>query len=130
MKNYAKSLIFIIMLSSIQAGCQNYEHGPAFSLKSKIERLDELWIIQNATDLKTNQDITSKYFDVIWKLNENGRYKENDVLKGSWNLTNNDEYLTITMLTGEVFKYKILRLSSHELWLTIENELELKFECY
>jgi hypothetical protein len=95
-----------------------------------VERIDEKWIIEKATDLNTGGDITSDYSGEIWEFIEEGPYKVNDIVLGSWSLTNNDENITINLKTGGTTVYRILRLTAHELWLEEANKVELHMECY
>jgi hypothetical protein len=130
MKTTVKCLALLIVNSLLWSGCTKYEHSTSISLRSVVERIDEKWIIEKATDLNTGGDITSDYSGEIWEFIEEGPYKVNDIVLGSWSLTNNDENITINLKTGGTTVYRILRLTAHELWLEEANKVELHMECY
>ena len=144
------SLLLTVMLTS----CKKYDEGPAFSLKSKAERITNKWKVEQAI-LSDGQDLTNEWKDASLEFKKNGRYtiikfspdqsmKSEEV--GSWGFTNKKEYIgtigtekEIMTVSGQVIDefstdvlWKITKLKEDELWIWLlytdgkHEELRLK----
>lgn len=116
----------VLMLTS----CSPYEEGPAISLRSRTERLDNEWRLTRLYINGTEQTLSS--FDQLTTLEfeDNGTVNYSYAVmdstaivitgSGTWEF-NNDQtevFTTITYTLGGTEKdtFKILRLKEEELW--------------
>ncbi len=120
-------VLTVFILASVFVGCSKYENGPALSLKSKKARVTNEWIIEKATDITENKDITSDYAGEIWDFRKDGSFFKNGELKGTWDFYNDKEAVIITKSDGDSDIFRILKLKEKEMWLEITGEEELFF---
>ena len=120
-------LASILMLTS----CSPYEEGPAISLRSRTERLDNEWRLTRLYINGTEQTLSSFDQQTTLEFKDNGTvnysYAVMDstaiVITGSGTWEFNDDqtevFTTITYTLGGTEKdtFKILRLKEEELWL-------------
>lgn len=129
MKTIIKTLTGTILSVSLLTSCKKYEEGPAFSLRSKTERVANSWKIEYAYDRIDNLNITADYKGETWEFTKKNNFVKRDngmVDKtGTWEFVSNKEKITIKLpLTTHT--YDILRLREKELWLRdSEEELHL-----
>lgn len=129
MKTIIKTLSGTLLCISLLASCKKYEEGPAFSLRSKTERVANIWRIEYAYDRIDSVNITADYSGETWEFTKKNDFVERDngiVDKtGIWEFVSNKEQITIKLpLTTHT--YNILRLREKELWLRdSEQELHL-----
>jgi len=123
------NLIFalVIALAFIFSSCKKYEDGPAFSLRSKKERIANTWVIESA--VRNDVNITDSYKDFILTLNKNGSatlqlkviiFSSEVFLQtdGTWLLEEFNENLRLNFENNDYDRYyEILRLKENELWL-------------
>jgi hypothetical protein len=109
--------IIILMIASTFTSCKKYEEGPLLSLQTKKARVINKWKIDKAISLDNGSDITSDYSDEIWEFTDSNDYTENNILKGTWQLSDNKTVLSITKINGDVKLYNILKLEENEMWL-------------
>ena len=119
-------LASILMLTS----CSPYEEGPAISLRSRTERLDNEWRLTRLYINGTEQTLSSFDQQTTLEFKDNGTvnysYAVMDstaiVITGSGTWEFNDDqtevFTTITYTLGGTEKdtFKILRLKEEELW--------------
>ena len=117
----------VLMLTS----CSPYEEGPAISLRSRTERLDNEWRLTRLYINGTEQTLSSFDQQTTLEFEDNGTvnysYAVMDstaiVITGSGTWEFNDDqtevFTTITYTLGGTEKdtFKILRLKEEELWL-------------
>lgn len=131
------SVLSIFLISS--TGCQKYEDGPAFSLRSKKARVANTWEIAKA--IEDGNDVTNRYeqYEVEFKTDGDARLKaiystggatiefETD---GTWEFSNQKENLVMDMEDDNADEtYQILKLKENELWLReLGGEVELQLE--
>jgi hypothetical protein len=123
----------IAVIALIFAGCQKYEDGPAFSIRTRTERVANTWQIDNYTINETDwTSLVGGYTETFSKdgnysytwgiLNGTGTWKfansQSDIqLTGSSN--QEDRTLTILKLEEEQFWYYYMEGSDrHEFHLT------------
>ena len=119
-------LASILMLTS----CSPYEEGPAISLRSRTERLDNEWRLTRLYINGTEQTLSSFDQQTTLEFKDNGTVNYSYAVmdstaivitgSGSWEF-NDDEtevFTTITYTLGGTEKdtFKILRLKEEELW--------------
>jgi len=129
MKTIKETLTIIALGSVLLAGCKKYEDGPAFSLRSKKERVANTWKIDYAYDFKDSINVTADYTGETWDFSKDGNFTERDngtVDKtATWEFINDKEKISLRF-TLETHQYDILKLREKELWLKdAEEELHL-----
>ena len=119
-------VVSVLMLTS----CSPYEEGPAISLRSRTERLDNEWRLTRLYINGTEQTLSSFDQQTTLEFKDNGTvnysYAVMDstaiVITGSGTWEFNDDqtevFTTITYTLGGTEKdtFKILRLKEEELW--------------
>lgn len=128
-------VITTIALSS----CNKYEDGPIVSLKSKKARVENTWVVAEATN--EGNDVTSTYdrFELYLSIDGDAtleaEYQLGDIqvttsTDGTWSFNNNKEDLILDYENDDADEeYQILKLSSDELWLRVKgDDLEIHFE--
>jgi hypothetical protein len=133
-------LLTLALLGSIGlSSCSKYEDGPAFSLRSKKDRITNTWRVERATN--GGSDVTGAFNQYELEMLSSGaaslaalytlgiltfEFQTN----GTWSLTNNNEDLRLDFDNNAADKtYEILRLMKDELWLREKGgslELHLK----
>ena len=125
MKVLTGKTLTVVLLAS----CKKYDHGPAFSLRSKNERVASGGKIDYANDYKNGVNVTTDYTGETRELTKGGDFfkRDNDTIDktGTWGFVSNKEQITINFSLS-THTYSILRLKENELWLKdIEEELHL-----
>ncbi len=135
-----KIICIIIILTSIIT-CKKYDEGPAFSLRTKKQRLSRTWQYQtyfeNGVDKTATQ--ASFYQNYIIGLGKDGSYSVDYIAYGQvpfnevgiWEFDDEKEKIIFTRQfpAGNPFEWKIKRLKRRELWVeendTVNNLLRL-----
>lgn len=116
-------IIFIICFTA----CKKYPDGPAFSLRSKTERVANSWKVGQALD--SGSDVTSDYNKYELDLGKSGsanlsveytflgnKYKYTTT--GRWAFVSNKEKLSFDFDNDDADGvYTILRLKEDEMWI-------------
>jgi hypothetical protein len=123
-----KKLLFAIfataLISLTFSSCGKYEDGPKFSLASKKSRLEGEWKIEKA--LHNEADVTQSYTSLLganftWEIEKDGKYTQtgNFADSGTWTLGEDKDDITfLSSASGSTAEtYRILRLTSKELWM-------------
>lgn len=109
------------------SSCSKYEDGPAFSLRSKKERIANTWKVEKAYD--NGNDVTSYFDQYELEMLTDGDaslaalYTLGDLTfefqtNGTWSLESSNEDLRLDFENNAADKtYEILRLKEDELWL-------------
>jgi hypothetical protein len=117
------TLIGSVALSS----CSKYEDGPAFSLRSKTERMSNTWRVEKA--MENGSDVTSDFEQYqLQMLSDGGAtlaalYTLGDLTfefqtSGTWSFENKSEDVRLDFENDAADRtYEILRLKEDELWL-------------
>lgn len=129
MKSITQTLLCAITGFVLLTGCKKYEEGPGFSLRSKKERVANLWKIEYAYDYKDSVNITADYAGETWEFTKNGDFvvRDNAIVDktGTWEFVSDKEKITIKFPLS-MHSYDILKLREKELWLKdAEEELHL-----
>ena len=123
-----KKLFFLLPLFALVfTACNKYEDGPALSLVTKKERLENTWIIH--TVFKNDVDVTADYNAAAAGYTLNIKKDETYTLSyrpfnmtdysesGTWNF--NDKKTMVTFQksgSSDSRTWEILRLKTDELW--------------
>lgn len=117
------SILFAAFAVILLVSCGKYEDGPGFSLRSKASRIDGSWVVEKYTE--NGVDYTSDYAGATFEFTKAGSLTFTQTYLGQtfsqttkWELTSNDEDLTLTYTDGSTEVYKILRLTNSEFWLS------------
>lgn len=128
-------LIAVVLLPLV--GCKKYSDGPGLSLVSREERVENTWIVAQATE--DGQDKSSSYDQYTIALTSDGdAILEADYFyfgvhyvvttNGTWSFENDNENIRFDYEdNSEDVEYQILRLTSDQFWLRrIGADLELE----
>lgn len=121
-----RSFGLLFLLTTVLLGCKKYPEGPAFTLRSKEERLANNWVIDKY--LENDNDLTesfkSAYPAYLLVVGKSGTYALTydgvNTQTGTWRLANNAknwETLDNTS-TAVAVTYTILRLKEKSFWCT------------
>lgn len=135
MKNKKLLLAASLVIISITS-CKKYDDGPAFSLRSREERIANDWHIEKA--MEGGNDVTSDFDNYHVTLRKNGsttltaKYiflgtEYEFATGGTWSFQDKDEKIKVDYENDAAdATYIILRLKEKELWLLREgDDLEL-----
>ena len=133
-KKIFTTLVVLITILFIMPSCGKYEEGPAFSIIPKKNRVANIWKIEKVfindvdrsdiyqeyinsykLELTKDEKLTVEYTTNIGSISENG----------TWVFENSAENISFTV-SGDKTTFKILRLTSGEMWLE-ETELGQKY---
>ena len=122
------ALLTLAFLGSIAlSSCSKYEDGPAFSLRSKKERVANTWRVESATN--NGSDVTSAFDQyqlqmlsdgdaTLAALYTLGEFTFEFETNGTWTLESTGEVLRLDFENNAADEsYEILRLKEDELWL-------------
>ncbi|MDF1570426.1 MAG: hypothetical protein P1P82_02290 [Bacteroidales bacterium] len=125
MKLQTLLLIFTISLGLLS--CEKYDEGG--SLANADKNISEtLWKIESAYDIEDNADITEDYTAELWEFTEDGIFKINAEMKGTYAFSADMKTLFISNNSGtEADMYTVERLDKEAMWLILPGELELHF---
>lgn len=127
MRTASLPLAFALLGTILLASCSKYDDGPAFSLRSKKERIANTWRVQKATN--NGNDVTTSFEEYQLQMLIDGDatlaalYTLGDLTfefqtNGTWSLVNNNEDLRLDLQNDAAdATYEILRLMEEELWL-------------
>lgn len=120
----------------LTTGCNKYDDGPVFSLRSREERIANTWRVESAKD--GGNDVTSSFTQYELRLTkghdaalqadyELGSLTFSFQTTGTWYFENDDEDVRLDFEDNEADEtYQILRLKEKELWLRKKgDDLEL-----
>ena len=102
-------------------GCGKYEDGPAFSLKTKNNRLTGEWslITLDGKPLDEGESISFEFEkdgDFIFSYSyAYDTFTETYKYKGSWDWVAGKESLILNLDDGEILNFEVQRLTSSEL---------------
>jgi len=116
-----KSLTLLILSGLVFfgfQGCKKYEDGPAFSLRTRTERVSNTWVVDN---YKINgTDYTSLVSDYTETFTKNGNYSYKWKIvsgEGTWSFINNDAEILITGTNNQSnVTLTILKLEEKQFW--------------
>jgi hypothetical protein len=121
------SLLFTAFAMLFLVSCGKYEDGPDFTLRSKTARIAGSWTLEKymVDGVDLTSQVTSADLALSLKYDKDGSYTEVRFLSGqvvstksgTWKFSLNKENLVVTLTSGTVTAYKILRLTNSELWL-------------
>ena len=127
--HFPKVVFLIFFLSVFCDSCKKYEDGPAFSIRSKKERISNAWKVKYYSENGTDKSdyFNSTYANNILVVEKNGSYlfsyKYNSVVdyteSGTWKFNSNKTLINFlkTAPGTDTTDMKINRLKEDELWL-------------
>jgi len=136
--SFSKTPILLAMGAGLflSTGCNKYDDGPAFSLRSREERIANTWKVESAKE--GSNDVTSSFTQYELRLTKGGDaalqadYELGSLTfsfqtTGRWAFENDDEDLRLDFEDDAADEtYEILRLKENELWLREKgDDLEL-----
>ena len=139
MRNTSALLTLALLSSIVFSSCSKYEDGPAFSLRSKKERVANTWRVERASN--NGSDVTSAFDQYQLQMLSDGDatlaalYTLGELTfefetNGTWTLEDAGEVLRLDFQNNAADEsYEILRLKEDELWLREKDgtlELRLK----
>ncbi len=125
MKSQSILIIFAIALGVLS--CEKYEEGGSLANADK-KITTTLWKIESAFDLEDNEDITEDFSAELWEFSEDGIFKINSKIEGTYAFSADMKTLFISNNSGtEADMYTIERLDKEAMWLTMPAEMELRF---
>lgn len=140
MKKIIQFAIVLFLVAFGTLSCKKYEDGPMLSLRSKKERISNVWIIESAT--RNGVDTTNDYKDYILTLTKSGGatlqlkvdFFGTDVFlqtDGTWSLEELNNNLRLDFDNNDFDRYyKITKLKEQEMGLREigynNDELDLK----
>jgi hypothetical protein len=120
-------MLLALVISIGSSSCSKYEDGPAFSLRSKTERISNTWRVEKA--MENSSDVTSDFDQYQLQMLSDGDatlaalYTLGDLTfefqtNGTWSFENNSEDVRLDFENDAADRtYQILRLKEDELWL-------------
>ena len=127
MRTTSIGLMLAFIGSIALSSCSKYEDGPAFSLRSKKERVANTWKVEKAYD--NGNDVTGSFDQYELELLSSnsatlaalyniGDFNFEFQTSGTWSLENSSEDLRLDFENNDADRtYEILRLKEDELWL-------------
>ncbi len=126
------SLLFLILSMGLLlfSSCRKYPDGPTLSLRSRVERVSNVWTASVISRNTINE--TNKYLIYTMDFSKNGRLtwttqiagETQDIIMADWQLFREDQQIKITLdepdpNSGErlSFSFDIRRLEENEMWL-------------
>lgn len=131
-----KTLFFIIIFTFSIFGCNKFEEGVNFSLRSKTKRLTNTWKYISVYDFETGKLQTTGFEGWTETIKNDGSYEKTivyfdkeSVYNGNWIYDGKRTLqFTYTMHYVEIMEvYIIKRLSNNELYLE-NSEKEIHFQ--
>lgn len=114
-KTILLSLFALISLITFDS-CKKYPDGPMLSLRTKTERVSNIWKVEKCT--KNGADITASKADRTYEFRKDGTFiytSGSKTEQGTWAFVNKKEQLDVK--TSDPFKWDILRLKEKEMWV-------------
>jgi hypothetical protein len=115
---FAVIILMFAIATSLLTSCEKYSDGPAFSLRTRTERLSNTWIVDN---YKINGvDYTSLATDYTETFTKKGAYTYSWSIfngSGTWAFQNNDEEVKLNGSDNQASRTLIiLKLEEKSLW--------------
>ncbi len=120
-KNILLSLLVLVSIITFDS-CKKYPDGPMLSLRTKTERVSNVWRVEKLT--KNGTDITVSATEKIYEFKKDGTFiysSGSKVVQGTWAFIDKKERLDVK--TSDPFKWDILRLKEKEMWVR-ENDAD------
>jgi hypothetical protein len=122
-----KSLVLFASIAVLfLVSCGKYEDGPGFSLRSKTNRLQGNWEMEKfIIDGQNDPYLLLTTSNFYMTFNKDGSCKStftqygSDETNGTWEFSDNKNNLKIDFGNGDVWDYKITRLTNDELWMEL-----------
>lgn len=129
-----KQLFIYLLLTSLVLitipSCKKYVEGPKFSLLTKKARLTGEWVLESYSVAGVDETDSQKALlgaNFVWEIEKDGKYmmRGNISQDGAWKLGEDKDDIRFTPdgSPSVTVSYRILRLSSKELWLRYTNPL-------
>ena len=111
-----KKIIFIIFLISVFFSCSKLEEGPAFSFKTKRERINNTWVVNkfissgvDSTDYFKDNWFDQIYFEKIDIFGTSANYiatiNDSVIFEASYNILSHDKKRYLSFFEGSGYQY-------------------------
>ena len=130
-KHLKISVVFVIILASINFSCSKYSEGPKISLIPKKNRISKDWKTEYSVNLETGIEHSADYDGWLLSIEKGSNYSNYTIYNniettftGNWEFIG-DNQIRFTYYSSndeQIVFYTILRLSRKELWLKNEHE--------
>ena len=134
-----KITVLAALTSGLLLSSCKYEEGPAISVLTKKQRVENTWVIDKALD--NGEDVTSDFDEYTLitdkdgdaKLNASytfGNFTYDAETNGIWSFEDSKESINFDYEDDDADKtYQILKLKSNEMWLREKgDDLELRLK--
>ncbi len=116
-----KNLLFISFIASVLlTGCKKYEEGPAFSIRSKTERVANTWKLVSYTIDGTDYTSVLANINYTETYDKDGNYSYNSNLgtgSGNWEFQSDKEQIKRSGVSSQSTEtLYILKLKEKEFW--------------
>jgi hypothetical protein len=118
------------------AGCRKYDEGPAFSIRSKKERLANLWEIEKYFVNGEDKTATVDTMFLTFEFRKNGEYQEQMahhymyyIDNGSWKFTEDKKNVDIYR-SNDTMRWHITKLEEDRLWVVYTPISFFRFEYH
>ena len=135
-----KKLLLIALPLLVLASCNKYEDGPAFSLRTKTQRLSNNWQVssayQNGTDKTSEFNVVFAGYlldirkDNTYTLSFSPLSAGTVTDSGTWEFNSDQTHVILTNSDGEQQDYTILRLKEKELWVRFHDDNNDEWEVH
>lgn len=126
-QNLMKKAGFLFaIVALVFSSCKKYEDGPAFSLRTKAERLSNTWIINSASEdgVDKTSDFNSFYAGYSLTINKGNTYSLSYRIlnvtdyseSGTWVFNEKKTHVFFNGNSNNGSDWTILRLKEKELW--------------
>lgn len=126
-----KYLVLLVVSMTVVCSCKKYPDGPAFSLRSKLNRVTNVWTIEKyfIDGVDQTSAILSGFYENTFQMKKDGTYSEhwNSHVApltdgGTWEfIDGKDAIKRISDGTGDIDTLTILRLKNKEFWIKTRN---------
>ena len=124
-----------LLAAVIFTGCKKYEDGPAFSLRSKTERVANTWVVESYTINGTDYTSTLTNINYTETYDKDGNYSYTSSVEngsGRWEFQSDKEQIKRSGVASQPTQtLYILRLKEREFWYyyldgNVRHEVHLK----
>lgn len=121
-------LLFIFLAFSF-AGCKKYKDGPFISLRTKIDRISNIWMLDKY--IVNGEDSTLQYADFTYRFSKDKSYDffgtVNGVAwarSGDWEFIDSKKSIRLENLgSTSTYEYHITKLRNKELWFEQQDSI-------
>ncbi len=124
-KIFASALLAILAFTVVIPACKKYEEGPGISLRTKKERLANVWKYESVTasdGLEHTDEFEARVITIKNDFTYSTSDQEQTVIEGMWQFGEKKKSIILSNHSGIVDEWLILRLTEKEFWVIDEGE--------